>query len=80
VLENGITEPFPGTSLGEVSPDVSALIRDSDLIISKGGGNYDVLSEERALDGKVSYLLPAKCRPYATLHRVRRRSLLVLNA
>jgi hypothetical protein len=41
------------------------LVRQSDLIISKGGGNFDTLDEERKhLKKKISFLLLSKCDPH----------------
>jgi uncharacterized protein with ATP-grasp and redox domains len=70
VMENGTPEPLPGTFLEKISPECKALIEESDLVISKGGGNYDSLTEEAGLRGKVSFLFQAKCRPYCSLHHV----------
>ncbi len=70
VVENGTPEPLPGTFLEKISPELKALIEESDLVISKGGGNYDSLTEEEGLRGKVSFLFQAKCRPYCSLHHV----------
>ena len=39
VIENGIDGPLPGTVLRRCSNEVNDLVRQSDLIISKGGGN-----------------------------------------
>jgi len=65
VIENGIDGPLPGTVLGRCSNEVNDLIRHSDLIISKGGGNFDTLDEERKnLKKKISFLLLSKCEPY----------------
>jgi len=69
VAENGIPEPLPGTVLEKASPELKALMEEGDLIISKGGGNYDSLTEEEGLKGKVTFLFQAKCHPYCTLHR-----------
>jgi uncharacterized protein with ATP-grasp and redox domains len=65
VIENGIDGPLPGTVLGRCSNEVNDLVRRSDLIISKGGGNFDTLDEEREhLQKKISFLLLSKCEPY----------------
>ena len=65
VVENGIDGPLPGTVLGRCSIEVNDLVRRSDLIISKGGGNFDTLDEEREhLQKKISFLLLSKCEPY----------------
>lgn len=65
VIENGIDGPLPGTLLSRCSGRVQDLVRRSDLIISKGGGNFDTLDEERKhLDQNISFLLLSKCEPY----------------
>jgi uncharacterized protein with ATP-grasp and redox domains len=65
VVENGIDGPLPGTLLDRCSNEVNNLIDQADLIISKGGGNFDTLDEEREhLQKKISFLLLSKCEPY----------------
>ena len=65
VIENGIDGPLPGTLLSRCSDEVNDLVRRSDLIISKGGGNFDTLDEERKhLNKNISFLLLSKCHPY----------------
>ena len=65
VVENGIDGPLPGTVLRRCSNEVNDLVRRSDLIISKGGGNFDTLDEEKEqLQKKISFLLLSKCEPY----------------
>jgi uncharacterized protein with ATP-grasp and redox domains len=70
MMENGTPEPLPGTFLKKISRELKAEIESSDLVISKGGGNYDVLTEENDLKGKISFLLTAKCHPYCSIHQV----------
>jgi len=71
VIENGIREPLPGTMLEKASSDLRALVEKSDLIISKGGGNYDSLTEEKgSLGGKISFLFQVKCHPYSNIHQI----------
>jgi uncharacterized protein with ATP-grasp and redox domains len=65
VIENGIDGPLPGTLLSRCSDEVNGLVRQADLIISKGGGNFDTLDEERKrLNKNISFLLLSKCDPY----------------
>ncbi|RLC10522.1 MAG: hypothetical protein DRI24_20170 [Deltaproteobacteria bacterium] len=65
VIENGIDGPVPGTQLHRCSRDVKSLFQKADLIISKGGGNFDTLDElPKKHKSKISYLLLSKCRPY----------------
>ncbi len=70
VMENGLPEPIPGTYLKRIDSESKTLIERSDLVISKGGGNYDSLTEEKGLKGKVSFLFLAKCYPYCNIHQV----------
>jgi uncharacterized protein with ATP-grasp and redox domains len=70
IMENGISEPLPGTFLKRINSESKRLIERADLIISKGGGNYDSLTEEERLRRKVSFLFLAKCHPYCNIHRV----------
>ena len=65
VIENGIDGPLPGTLLSRCSSEVQYRVERSDLIISKGGGNFDTLDEEKKyLKKPVSFLLLSKCEPY----------------
>jgi uncharacterized protein with ATP-grasp and redox domains len=71
VIENGIDGPVPGTLLHRCSGDVNTLFQKADLIISKGGGNFDTLDElPKERKSKISYLLLSKCRPYETFFGV----------
>jgi uncharacterized protein with ATP-grasp and redox domains len=65
VIENGIDGPLPGTLLERCSGEVRACFERADLIISKGGGNFDCLEEERnSLGAPIAFMLLSKCRPY----------------
>lgn len=79
VIDNGTQEPIAGTMLKKASRELINLINGSNLVISKGGGNYDLLTEEKALIGKCSFLLQAKCDPYCIIHQVPPNSLIVYN-
>lgn len=64
LMENGIDGPFPGTLLKRCSTEVRALADQANLIISKGGGNFDSLGEEvRDIKTPVTFMLLSKCRP-----------------
>ncbi len=78
VTDNGIEAPLPGTLLGALSREARRVLEDADLIISKGGGNYDTLSEESGLAGKVIFFFQAKCAPYRSLRRVPHGTLLIV--
>ena len=65
IVENGVDGPVPGTVIRRCSQALNELLQSTDLIISKGGGNFDVLEEETdTLGTDVSFLLLCKCRPY----------------
>ena len=65
LIENGIDGPLPGTILRRCSERVNELVNKSDLIISKGGGNFDTLEEEPDhLKDKIIFMLLSKCHPY----------------
>jgi len=66
VIENGIDGPLPGTVLARCSQAVRDLTEKADLIISKGGGNFDSLEEETRLHDKMIFMLMSKCDPYCT--------------
>ena len=79
VVDSGIDEPLPSTDLRKVSDEVRALVGAADLVISKGVGNYELLSEEADLAGKTSFLIHGKCHPMCELHGVERGGLIVFN-
>jgi uncharacterized protein with ATP-grasp and redox domains len=65
VIENGTDGPVPGTLLDRCAEEVNHLFQKADLIISKGGGNFDTLDElTKKRQSNISYLLLSKCRPY----------------
>ena len=64
VIENGMKAPVPGTILSRCSSEFRELFEKSDLIISKGGGNFDSLEEEKNLSKDITFLLLSKCLPY----------------
>ena len=67
IVENGIDGPCPGTILPRCSEEVNELVKRADLIISKGGGNFDTLDEETKglLRTPISFMLLSKCEPYS---------------
>lgn len=65
VIENGIQGPVPGTILARCSDTVKEWMGKTDLFISKGGGNFDTLDEEKeALPKPIVFMLLSKCHPY----------------
>ncbi len=79
VIENGINEPIAGTILTKASARVRSLVEKADLIISKGGGDYDCLTEEAAIEGKITYLVHGKCHPYCADNNMPMGSLIIRN-
>jgi uncharacterized protein with ATP-grasp and redox domains len=77
VLGNGIQKPTPGTILEEVSPEVRDFVDKADLVISKGGANYELLNEEKELAGKTTFLFLGKCHPLCSIQRVPLNTLIV---
>lgn len=65
VIENGIEGPLPGTILSRCSDEIRKLVGEADVIISKGGGNFDTLDEERDIHRDLAFMLMCKCTPYA---------------
>ena len=45
-------------------PTLKKLVREADLVISKGGGNFDALEGEKDLGADISFLMLSKCIPY----------------
>jgi len=56
VIDNG--SDVPGTALSECSPEFVAYFQSADLIVSKGQGNFETLSE---VSRNIYFLLKAKC-------------------
>jgi uncharacterized protein with ATP-grasp and redox domains len=64
VFENGIKGPVPGTILKRCSSEIRDAVERADLIVSKGGGNYDSLGEEKQYLNKIIFMFLSKCFPY----------------
>jgi uncharacterized protein with ATP-grasp and redox domains len=64
LIENGIDGRLPGTVLKRCSAEMRSWVARVDLIISKGGGNFDSLEEELGdLNTDLTFMLLSKCRP-----------------
>lgn len=62
----------------DISSELQKKLECSDLVISKGMGNFETISEfEEDLEGRLVYLLRAKCSPVAENFRVRRGELVL---
>ena len=71
IVENGIDGPCPGTVLHRCSQEVMGLMNRADMIISKGGGNFDALEEEQGeVRNKITFMLLSKCVPYCNFFGV----------
>jgi len=79
VLENGINEPLPSTNVAKLSTEVRKLVNAADLIISKGVGNYELLSEELSVRGRITFLVHGKCLPMCREGGVEKGGLIVYN-
>ncbi|HTY23131.1 MAG TPA: ARMT1-like domain-containing protein [Desulfomonilaceae bacterium] len=63
IVDNGIDGPVPGTVVARCSDQMKRHIEDADLILSKGGGNFDSIEEEVHLHHKIVFMLMSKCVP-----------------
>jgi hypothetical protein len=79
VLENGILEPLPSTDVAKMSGEAAHALKEADLIVSKGVGNYELLSEERSLRGRITFLVHGKCLPMCREGGVEKGGLVVYN-
>jgi len=79
VIGNGDRRPLPSTDLASCSAEVARLLTEADLVISKGGANYELLSEQQVTAGRITYLLHGKCRPLCAEHGVQPGGLIVTN-
>ena len=67
-----------GVPFGLVSREFMEVFEKADVIIAKGQGNFETLSERK--DGRIFYLLKAKCRPIARELNVPQGSLLCVRS
>lgn len=70
VISNGMTGLIPGTVLARCSSELNDLFETSDLIVSKGGANFDSLEEVKDRYANLWFLLVAKCLPYSEYFNV----------
>lgn len=67
-----------GVFLEEAPSEIREKLESSDLIISKGMGNFETISEyEEMLEGRLVYILRAKCEPVARSFEVPRGKLVI---
>lgn len=75
LLPSGRTTGF---NPAEAPEEISEAIKNTDLVLSKGQGNYELLSEyENRFRGRLAYLLMGKCGPVSNSLNVRRGSTVV---
>jgi hypothetical protein len=80
IVENGMDGPVPGTILSRCSTAINHLVKRADLIISKGGGNFETLSEEGPLlPTNITFLLLSKCIPLNQYFHVGLHDLILFN-
>ncbi len=64
-LDHSIEGPFPGTRVSGCSPKIQDIFKQANLVISKGGGNFDSLGEDKTrYRQKISFLFLSKCYLY----------------
>lgn len=80
IVENGIDGPCPGTVLARCSEEVKTLLERADMIVSKGGGNFDSLGEEKGdIRKKTTFMLLSKCQPYCDFFGVELHQPIIVN-
>lgn len=67
---------FAGVVLGKVKPETKSIIEKSDVIISKGQGNFETLSGCKL---NVYYLFLCKCDLFSTRFNVEKHSAMILH-
>jgi uncharacterized protein with ATP-grasp and redox domains len=77
IMENGIREPLAGTKLSKTSKEIQDLVREANVIIAKGVGNLDTMTEEESFRGKTFFLFHGKCRPSCSVQNAPLGSLVV---
>jgi uncharacterized protein with ATP-grasp and redox domains len=81
VVENGIDGPLPGTIIERCSADVKNLVARADLIISKGGGNFETIQEQvPKIKKDITFMLLSKCNPHMVELGVKRYQPILFNA
>lgn len=79
LIDNGIDDALPSTLLELLGPEARNVLEAADLVISKGGGNYEMLDGHPALAGRVSFLVDGKCDPLCRQHGVERGTPILYN-
>lgn len=80
IVQNGMDGPVPGTILSRCSKELRHLVYRADLVVSKGGGNFDTLSEEAGRLGKdFFFLLLSKCDPLSRFFNANSQDLILFH-
>jgi len=79
IMPNGSPDALPGTDFPRLDEAVRRLVQEADLVVAKGGGNYETLDEEPELAGKVTFLLEGKCEVLCGEHRAAPHQLIIAN-
>ena len=77
IMKNGIQEPLAGTTLSKASKEIRDLVSEANVIIAKGVGNLDTMTEEEGFQGKTFFLFHGKCRPSCSVQNAPLGSLVV---
>ena len=71
LIENGVDGPLAGTLLDRVSQEMRDHMDQADLIISKGGANFETLQEEFGkFETDISFMVVSKCQNYIDLYQL----------
>ena len=65
VITNGIDGPLPGTVLSRCSHQFLNVLNSVDMVIVKGGGNFECLIGETSLPLNTFFLLMCKCEVHS---------------
>lgn len=79
VVENGARQALPGNLVADLAAEPARAVEAADLVVSKGVANYELLSWEGALGGRVTYLVHGKCHPVCSVHEAPQGGLVVHN-
>jgi len=67
VISNGVIGPLPGTVLSRCSEEFLKVFYSVDLVISKGGGNFESLLNEKNLPENTCFMLMCKCNVHSKI-------------
>jgi len=70
LISNGVIGQLPGTVLSRCSKEFLEIFNKVDLIISKGGGNFESLLNEKNLPENLFFLLMCKCNVHSKIFKL----------